>query len=255
MDERVGLVLGTDGARFDYWDPNETAIEDAYSSQVPAAVAASVRAAGEVLGARLAGITGEQWGRRGTRSDGKEFTLATLVRYMMHEPVHHLADAGAGMPGSEGTEVTFATVDPASPEAAGAMARYFAELEGRFPGGFDSSAAVVAAAGAFAAPRGVFVVVRTAAGTVGCGGVQWLDDRRGEIKRMWVDPDARGAGIGRRLLQFLEAVVVSSGRSVIVLDTNSALTEAIAMYRANGYSSVERYNDNPDAELWFEKRL
>jgi len=39
------------------------------------------------------------------------------------------------------------------------------------------------------------------------------------------------------------------------LDTNATLDEAIAMYLAAGYLPIERYNDNPFAQRWFEKRL
>ena len=40
-----------------------------------------------------------------------------------------------------------------------------------------------------------------------------------------------------------------------MLDTNSTLTEAIAMYRACGYAAADRYNDNPYAHLWFTKTI
>ena len=44
-------------------------------------------------------------------------------------------------------------------------------------------------------------------------------------------------------------------RPHVVLDTNGVLIEAIAMYRSSGYEPIERYNDNPHAELWFGKSL
>jgi ribosomal protein S18 acetylase RimI-like enzyme len=39
------------------------------------------------------------------------------------------------------------------------------------------------------------------------------------------------------------------------LETNRALTEAIGLYRAQGYREVERFDDEPYAHHWFEKRL
>ena len=90
---------------------------------------------------------------------------------------------------------------------------------------------------------------------VGCGAIQFVDASTAEIKRMWVDPSRRGIGLGRRLLGHLEAEVRSSGRSRVVLDTNDALTEAITMYGRLGYVAIERYNDNPYADRWFEKSL
>ena len=94
---------------------------------------------------------------------------------------------------------------------------------------------------------------------VGCGGVQRIElpGRNGhralEVKRMWIDPDWRGLGLGRRLLAHLEALAVARGARRIVLDTNERLSEAIAMYEAMGYEPTERYNDNPYAHHWFTK--
>ncbi|MEZ5297310.1 MAG: GNAT family N-acetyltransferase [Ilumatobacteraceae bacterium] len=62
------------------------------------------------------------------------------------------------------------------------------------------------------------------------------DDATGEIKRMWVHPDWRGAGVGRRTLAALESHVARLGYERIVLDTNAVLTEAIAMYERAGYT-------------------
>jgi hypothetical protein len=39
------------------------------------------------------------------------------------------------------------------------------------------------------------------------------------------------------------------------LETNASLVEAIALYRSAGYVSVPAFNDEPYADLWFEKHL
>jgi ribosomal protein S18 acetylase RimI-like enzyme len=72
---------------------------------------------------------------------------------------------------------------------------------------------------------------------------------------MWVDQNVRGLGLGRRLLADLEAQAVRHGASVVRLDTNKALTEAIAMYRAAGYREVGAFNEETYAHHWFEKLL
>ncbi len=87
------------------------------------------------------------------------------------------------------------------------------------------------------------------------GGVQRLSADTGEIKRMWVADDWRGAGLGSRMLRELEALAARLGHTRIVLDTNGTLLEAIAMYERSGYTEIGRYNDNPYAERWFEKAL
>ena len=72
---------------------------------------------------------------------------------------------------------------------------------------------------------------------------------------MWVAPDVRGLGLGRRLLAELEARAAAGGTHVLRLETNRALTEAIALYRASGYRAIEAFGDEPYADHWFEKRL
>jgi GNAT superfamily N-acetyltransferase len=152
-------------------------------------------------------------------------------------------------------EVGYSAVDAASGEARWALSRYFGELEERFSGGFDIQQALDEAASSFRDPAGQFVVAMLGEDVVGCGALQWLDERTAEIKRMWVDPQRRGLGLGARLLGHLEAQALRAGRSRVVLDTNAALTEAISMYVAAGYVAIDRYNDNPYAHHWFEKVL
>jgi ribosomal protein S18 acetylase RimI-like enzyme len=75
------------------------------------------------------------------------------------------------------------------------------------------------------------------------------------LKRMWVAPQARGLGVGRRLLAELEDHARRRGAKVAYLETNKALREAIALYRSAGYVEVEPFNDEPYAHHWFAKRL
>ncbi|GAB3781926.1 bifunctional helix-turn-helix transcriptional regulator/GNAT family N-acetyltransferase [Nocardioides ungokensis] len=142
-----------------------------------------------------------------------------------------------------------------SPEAVAAVSAYFDELDRRFPGGFDPGDAWTHDAEAFAPPHGVFVAARDEERVVGCGGVQRLDPDTAEIKRMWIHPDWRGAGLGSRLLRHLEERAAGLGHRRVRLDTNGTLTEAIGMYGRAGYRPTERYNDNPYAQAWFEKEL
>ncbi len=72
---------------------------------------------------------------------------------------------------------------------------------------------------------------------------------------MWVDPEARGLGLGRRLLGELERQAGKAGARVVHLETNRALIEAIRLYRSSGYREVPAFNDEPYAHHWFEKEL
>lgn len=146
-------------------------------------------------------------------------------------------------------------VDPHAEVALAALHAYVAELDRRFPDGFDPGDALVADAPTMRSPTGAFLVARSDADVVACGAIRRHDERTGELKRMWVHADWRGAGLGRRMLTELELVAADLGYRRVVLDTNATLTEAIAMYERHGYRSIERYNDNPDAQRWFDKQL
>jgi DNA-binding MarR family transcriptional regulator/ribosomal protein S18 acetylase RimI-like enzyme len=151
--------------------------------------------------------------------------------------------------------VQLETTDPADPMARSAVGHYFAELDRRFPEGFDAGPPSDAEAAAMRAPSGCFVVATSDGEPVACGGLQTIGPGVGEIKRMWVHEGWRGAGLGSRMLRRLEQEARDRGLPVVRLDTNSALTEAIEMYDRAGYRAIERYNDNPYARHWFEKEL
>jgi DNA-binding MarR family transcriptional regulator len=151
--------------------------------------------------------------------------------------------------------MSFDAVDPESDDAIWALQQYFAELDRRFPTGFDPGNALRGDAPAYRSPNGVFVVVHSDGEPAACGAVQRVDETTCEIKRMWVRPEWRGVGLGRRLLEHLEQRCRDLGGARVLLDTNSVLTEAISMYQRAGFRSTERYNDNPYALRWFEKHL
>lgn len=142
-------------------------------------------------------------------------------------------------------------VAPTEPAAIAATRHYFAELDARFPEGFDPGNAAYAGS----AGHGVFVVATSDGRPVACGGVQQIDEQTAEIKRMWVADDWRGAGLGTRMLRHLEAEAARLGHARVVLDTHDALTEAVSMYERAGYRRIERYNENPYARAWFAKDL
>ena len=152
-------------------------------------------------------------------------------------------------------DVTLRPVDAASEPARWAMRQYFAELAERFIGGFDASGALDDAAASLRPPDGAFLLATDDVGVIGCGGVHRLDAQTAEAKRMWIHPRARGVGLGRRMLAALEEQARAMGCRDVVLDTNGVLTEAITLYRQQGYRDVPRYNDNPYAQHWFRKRL
>lgn len=145
--------------------------------------------------------------------------------------------------------------DPESPDAKWCVGQYCAELGERFEGGFDAGRSTPADAGDLRPPRGTFLVARLDGRPVGCGAVKAVEPGVGSIKRMWVSPALRGAGVGRRLLLALEREAAGLGMGLLRLETNRSLQEAQALYRRHGYREVPAFNDEPYADHWFEKRL
>jgi DNA-binding MarR family transcriptional regulator/GNAT superfamily N-acetyltransferase len=145
-------------------------------------------------------------------------------------------------------------VDPSSADARWCLSHYFAEIDRRFEEGFDPGPPLPAED--LTPPAGAFLLARFNGQPAGCGVLRTLSPGVGEIKRMWIDRPHRGLGLGARMLHALEAQAAELGHAIVRLDTNRALDEAKAMYRANGYREIERYSDdNPYADHWFEKRL
>lgn len=152
------------------------------------------------------------------------------------------------------SDVVVEVVEQSSPAARAAVAAYLRELDEIFATGFDPEQAARDEV-EFAGDRGRFLVASVDGEVVGCGALRWLEVGVAEVKRMWVHPERRGLGVARVLLDRLESTAVEHGRPVVRLDTNAELAAAIAMYRRAGYVEVPRYNDNPYAQHWFEKRV
>jgi DNA-binding MarR family transcriptional regulator/GNAT superfamily N-acetyltransferase len=151
--------------------------------------------------------------------------------------------------------VEIAVVDPEHPDAQHCLAEYVAELNRRSERGFDPTVGATALPDEVRPPAGRFFVAYLHADPIGCGAVKLHDQEPAEIKRMWIAPGARGLGLGRRLLETLEACARAGGARVAHIETSAVLTEALALYRSAGWVEVARFNDEPFADHWLEKRL
>ncbi|MGY1746311.1 GNAT family N-acetyltransferase [Blastococcus sp. SYSU D00695] len=151
----------------------------------------------------------------------------------------------------------FAVVSAAwdDPDVRALTAAQQAELRARYGGdtepGTPPSAADVA----------VVLVARDAAGTaVGCGALRPLEGGAAELKRMYVDPAARGRGLSRRLLTALEEAALARGWTTLRLETGPRQPEAVGLYESAGYRPVAAfgaYAGAPDAgsSLFYERVL
>jgi len=216
--------------------------------------------------------TGQQrWKELDRRSDDQaRLIVDPLTQRQRERLARALAEADLLV---RAATVKFERIDPASPVARDVVGRYFAEIGRRF--GFDPSGETEKDALLLVPPAGVFVVAISDGAPVACGGLQTIEPYAGErvagesgtggqgarsqgvgeLKRMWVHDDWRGAGLGTRLLRHLEDQARALGHGILRLDTNAVLAEAISMYRRAGYHEIDRYNDNPWATHFFEKRV
>lgn len=106
-----------------------------------------------------------------------------------------------------------------------------------------------------APPHGVFLLALADGEPAGLGGVRHLDTEVAEVKSMYVAPAYRGTGLGRWILTRLDEIAEKRGCSAVRLDTSDYLTPAVGLYRSAGYREVPAYNENPKADLWFERAL
>lgn len=102
-----------------------------------------------------------------------------------------------------------------------------------------------------------FLVARRDAEIVGCASLVEAGDGTAEIKRMFVDPEARGLKLGKRLMEALEQLGRDNNLKAIRLETGISQPEAIGLYRACGYNEIAPFGDyKPDPlSLFMEKQL
>lgn len=134
--------------------------------------------------------------------------------------------------------VTLTLENPSNPVCLQLIAQLSAELGERYgdDGGansYDPHTPLTSGA--------AFFVARIEGQPVGCGAIRPLGPGVGEVKRMFVLPEARGRGISRLILQEIEAVAIEMGYSRLRLETGKRQPEAIALYESTGYRRAPCY--------------
>lgn len=109
--------------------------------------------------------------------------------------------------------------------------------------GFDAELADLP--GKYAAPQGTILLARRDDQAVGCIAMRPIGDGICEMKRLYVAPDRRGLGLGRRLSDALLDAARRAGHRRIVLDTLDRLVPAIRLYDSMGFRPIAPYYDNP----------
>jgi len=92
FNHRIRLMLDEDEPTFPNWDQDATALADDYASQDPATVATELFDAASIVADSYTNVPSDAWSRRGLRSNGSEFTVASIAIYHLHDIVHHAYD-------------------------------------------------------------------------------------------------------------------------------------------------------------------
>jgi putative acetyltransferase len=102
-----------------------------------------------------------------------------------------------------------------------------------------------------------FFVVRVDGTAAGCGAVKFFPDGYAELKRMYVRHAFRGQGLGKIIIEYLEAFILQKGIRTVRLETGVLQAEAIGLYERMGYKQVEPFGEYlPDPlSFFYEKRL
>jgi GNAT superfamily N-acetyltransferase len=195
---------------------------------------------------------------RRTRSDARPLRL----RVLRANPAQHLYERlGFRRTGATATHIhmemdpiTIARADLTSDEGRALIGALNAELGALYsePGAnhFALDPEEVSAG------RGVFFVAYRDGSPVGCGALRRLDAGTAELKRMYVAPLARGSGLGRRLVDALEAEARALGVRRLVLETGVRQAAALALYRATGFEPIPLYGEyrlSPDTSVCLGK--
>jgi putative acetyltransferase len=147
-------------------------------------------------------------------------------------------------------------VAPASPREPGALA-LLRQSDAYFAARYPAESNHLLGVDELDRPGVRFLLARRRGRAIGCGALVLGLPGEGELKRLFVVPEARGLGVGRKVLAALEAAAREAGARVLRLETGVAQPESLGLYRRHGY--VERgpfggYGPDP-LSVFMEKRL
>ena len=151
-------------------------------------------------------------------------------------------------------EVDIREADPDSAPALACLSSYYALLKGMFAVSPAALPLPLPDAERYRQPQGAFMVAWSDDLPVGCVSLRTLAPDVAEVKRLWVDPVARGQGLARRLMREVESRARDMGFRHLKLDSHTELAAAISLYRSDGWTETAPYTD-PPANIWMTKQL
>jgi GNAT superfamily N-acetyltransferase len=140
------------------------------------------------------------------------------------------------------------------PAVVALLVHVMAELSGRYGGSGDDTPVDPAD---FVPPNGAFFVASSSDGPlIGCAGWRRHGDDA-ELKRMFTASEARGRGLGRRMLATIEESAREAGCKRVILETGDRQPEAVGLYESAGYTPIDDfgYYAGQEGVLSFAKTL
>ena len=149
---------------------------------------------------------------------------------------------------------------PTSAEAEGVALRYYDDIVSRFHGRPAFRKEVLDAQSGYPGddlipPTGLLLLAHQGDTVLGCAGIRLRPGEIGEVTRVFVEPAARGRGVGRLLMESLERESRELGLTALRLDTRTDLVEARSLYASLGFIEGAPHNADPYADHWFRKEL
>lgn len=106
----------------------------------------------------------------------------------------------------------------------------------------------------YVGPRGALWVAWEGTAALGCVALHPLTPTTGELKRMYVRPEARGRGVARRLIEHAIAVASAWGYARLRLGTLPTMRPAQQLYESLGFQRIAPYREEELGETWFYER-
>jgi len=145
----------------------------------------------------------------------------------------------------------FAAGTPDDLENARALFGQYAQSLGFDLGFQDFAAELKNLPGDYAPPRGCILLAKQDERIVGCVALRKLEGTISEMKRLYVAPEARGQGIGRKLAEAVILCAKELGYQCMRLDTVASMEAANRLYSSLGFQPISAYRYNPLAGAQF----